>query len=297
MTATSIPRKSQRARAGVTIRLDRLVISGAARKGACVKQIEGFKVESDFRLQGSGKIFTFERVRKFKGRRKSTLINQQYKPQKPWLAPCRFTLIGDDQTGITPAEIMALSRDITGPKVTMFELAFDFPAALKIDRAFILRHGSFGKSHRRKEPPNRLRYGSRSSAKFVRCYFKEQITSFRVELEIHSALIRKYGAFNLQDLSSCALRLYPAHICFVELSWRRLRRHLTYKFGTRAGLVFAETKKRASISLRRATRYLSQQGVSNVHRFLRPLRMNDELQQALRSWAERFSVWEELFVD
>jgi hypothetical protein len=296
MKITPIVRKPQRASACATVRLDRLVISGAARKGPCVKQIEGFKVESDFRAHQSGKIFTFERIRKFKSRGKSTLIDEQYKPQKPWLAACRFTLIGDDQTGITPAEIMALLRDITGPKVTMFELAFDFPAALKINRAFILRHGSFGKSHRRKELPQWLRYGSRSSAKLVRCYFKEPISSFRVELEIHSALIRKYSASQIQDLSSCVMRLYPAHIRFLQFSWKTLRNHLMRKFDTRGELVLAETKKRASISLRRATRYLSRQGISNVHRFLRPLAINDEMERALRDWVDRLSVWEEFFV-
>lgn len=138
-----------------------------------------------------------------------------------------------------------------------------------------------------KKPSRVLYFGSRKSDKFVRCYQKEGLQVFRVELELHSRLLRRHSVSTLDDLRSLPGVVYPKHLQFVEFDWERLERYLTKRFGAQASRILAGARK-GEASLQKVRRYLTRQGVVNVHRFLVPLAINKEIVHALNRWARTF---------
>jgi hypothetical protein len=142
-----------------------------------------------------------------------------------------------------------------------------------------------------KEKAKSLRYGGRKTGKLVRCYWKEELGVDRVEVELHSGLLRNIST--LDDFLYLPDTVYPKHLQFVEFDWRRLEQHLSSRPADEAGRIVAGAKRRAA-SLQRVRRYLDRHGVANVHRFLLPLALNDHIKRALDRWAKHFkkgSLW------
>jgi hypothetical protein len=274
----------------VIAKLDRLAIRAFAETGSCVKRIDGFRVISDVRPQTQGKLRTYGRLRRFESLKNSATISEQYQPQLRWLSDCRFLMIAEDKTGITPHEIKALLKQTLGHRVSMFELALDFSPSLGIDEQFVRRHALFGKSRRRKQEfAGFLHFGSRASTKLVRCYRKESVSAYRVEIQANSGLLHRHKIKDTEDLPRLASLLYPTHFRFVGLALKPLRRHLIWKFGLDGMLVYNEAKRRSNTSLRGALRYLASVHVSNPSRFLAPLPINQEVQRAIKRWVKTFS--------
>jgi hypothetical protein len=160
-----------------------------------------------------------------------------------------------------------------------------------VDEAFVSRYGRFGKSRRREDlgGAGQLRLGSRGSLKLVRCYQKEALDCFRVELELHSALLRKFGVEDCRKLYVVASKLIPSHLCFLGFRWKKLARSLTRRFGSKGADILREARRRRDdVSLRDALRFLTEQGLPNAHRFLFRLEINKEVEVALRLWAKKF---------
>jgi hypothetical protein len=280
-----------------TVKLDRFTLTAA---GSPPKQIPGFKRVKGFRPRPQGKLPTYSRVQTFCSTSNSARLSLQYKPVMPWLDDLRFTLIADDEDGISLDEVESVLAQCSRHKPSMVELACDFDPGSVVNRRFVLRHGRFGKTQRRKDRggPGNLRYGSRGSPKLVRCYFKERLGRYRIELEIHSGLLRKLGIASGYELGRLASQLLPAHFQFVGFRWDQLRAHLVKKFGqVEADLILEEARERSDSSLRDATRYLSQSGVTNVHRFFGRLKLNRPIQSAMSRWAKRFPVDDEMMVE
>jgi len=144
-----------------------------------------------------------------------------------------------------------------------------------------------------KEKTSNLRYGGRKTGKFVRCYWKRELGVDRVELELHSSLLRRKGISTLDDFLSLPDAVYPKHLQFVEFDWGRLEQHLRSRPADEFSRIMAGAKRRAA-SLQRVRRYLNKHRVANVHRFLVPLAMNEQVSRALDRWARHFkkgSVW------
>lgn len=136
-----------------------------------------------------------------------------------------------------------------------------------------------------------LYYGTRKTDKLVRCYKKDGLGVFRVELELHSRLLR--DTLTVDDFLYLPDVVYPKHCQFVAFDWSQLEQYLSGKLGDESGRIIAGARRRAA-SLRRVRRYLDRNGVVNVHRFLVPLALNDEVSRALERWARHFkkgSLW------
>lgn len=141
------------------------------------------------------------------------------------------------------------------------------------------------------EKKQALYYGGRKTDKFVRCYQKSTLGVFRVELELHSGLLRDIST--LDDFLYLPDAVYPKHLQFVEFDWSRLEQHLGRRPRDEASRIMAGARRRAA-SLQRVRRYLSKHGVVNIHRFLVPLAMNEQVSRALDRWAQHFkkgSLW------
>jgi hypothetical protein len=121
----------------------------------------------------------------------------------------------------------------------------------------------------------------------VRCYGKHELGIFRVEIELHSGLLRSHSITQADDLVQLADLVYPKHVQFVDFDWERLKLYLTRKMGKRGKGIFVEAKERAT-SIRNAARYLRKAGVSNLHRFYRPLPINRSLTCSLDTWVRTF---------
>jgi hypothetical protein len=267
------------------VRLDRLVICGDGHVDSAMREIKGFRVDKDFRPRRQGRITTYGRVRRYASRTSAAQIVVQYKPQCPWLKPRRITLIADDELGLTQQEIESVLADCLHHRVTLVELAVDFDLGVGIDEKFVRRHGRFGKSRLAKGRADRFRFGSRASPKLVRFYRKESVRSFRVEVEAHAALLRKYSVSQVSDLGMLAMNLAPSHIKFCRIRWERLQAYMAQKFGSGGQPMCEEARRRAESSLGMALRYLAQNRVPNPHRFLGSLRINGDIREALRRWA------------
>jgi hypothetical protein len=86
-----------------------------------------------------------------------------------------------------------------------------------------------------------------------------------------------------------ASKVFPSHLDFVGVRWGKLEQYLTWRLGSQAARILGEARRRRDeLSLRDALQFLSNRGVSNPHRFLKRLSLNDEIRVALRQWAEVF---------
>lgn len=133
-----------------------------------------------------------------------------------------------------------------------------------------------------------LYYGSRKSDKLVRCYRKPEVGAYRVELELHSGLLRHHGIVELDDLVRLPEVLCPKHLQLVDFAWNRLAGHLAKKIGDRSDDVIAGARRRRT-SILRLQQYLRRKGVFNTHRFLMPRAINKDVIRALYKWIRRFN--------
>jgi hypothetical protein len=110
----------------------------------------------------------------------------------------------------------------------LIEIAFDFSPSTGVDAAFIERHALFGKSRPRSDRGGDgvLRYGSQYSDTLVRAYEKPPVRSFRVEVELHSSLLRSNRVCKVKDIPRSAQLIVPGHFRMVVINWRSVRRYL-----------------------------------------------------------------------
>lgn len=130
-------------------------------------------------------------------------------------------------------------------------------------------------------------YGSRKGDKFVRCYSKDGLGVFRVEVELHGGLLRRNDILTLDHFVCLPDIVYPKHLQFVDFDWGRLRRYLVGTLGDEGNRIYEEAKNHAT-SQRRLRRYLRRKRIANIHRFLVPLGLNDSVISALKRWARHF---------
>jgi hypothetical protein len=128
-------------------------------------------------------------------------------------------------------------------------------------------------------------WGGRKCDKFVRAYQKEEVDSYRVELELHSQFLNREDISALGDFDFLQNAIYPRHFQFVDVDWDRLERHLRQKRHGRS--LIAGARKRGN-SLSRVRRYLRRHGIRNFHRFLVPLAINKKIDRAFTRWIRKF---------
>ena len=281
-------------------RLDRLRIGSWCKRGMPVPKVKGFKVIRDIKLRWrAGRPPIYARVRELMSKHSATRAFWQYERRKAWVKQWRVTLIADDLRGITAREAWTFFKHFRFPKLLLFELALDFHPSSGVDADFVPQHAQFGKSRPRPDRggAEQLRYGSRYSGKLVRCYWKESVNSYRVEVELHSCLLPRPRRNNLREIidsrwpeiGNAAFSIVPGHCRFVKLRFNALGRHLRQRFGERGDLLLEHTRALSTQSLHSALGYLRRKGIHNPHRFLQPLtRINAAIEEAIDAWAADF---------
>jgi len=130
-----------------------------------------------------------------------------------------------------------------------------------------------------------LYWGGRKSEKFVRCYKKKELGCYRVELELHSRVLRDANVLTPDDIDGLGVVIHPRHCQFVDVDWRHLERYLRQKDNGDA--LIRGAKKRAN-SISRLRRYLRRHGIVNFHRLLVALPINKQIDRALTRWMGNF---------
>lgn len=287
-------KRGAKAGADCEVRLDRIIVGVPERLPEGLPELEGFKLKKDTLVRARGGVRTYDRARWYRSEENSCKVSISYQRVAPWLPMYRVTIYADDQTGITLDELRRVLVGFPDHLISLLEIAFDFDPATPVDKKFVLRHMRFGKSQRQKTlgGPDQLRFGSRQSPKLVRCYWKTELQRYRVELELHGSLLRSLAIRNITNLPEVATRLCPGHISFERVDWDKLEAHLIRRYGARDGKKqSAEAREQAQISRSSARRILSA-SVYNPHRFFRATVRNESLRDALRCWAEGFSMFE-----
>lgn len=266
-------------------KVDRVQFTGWRKRG--LPDFPGFEVKADYFVRQQAKIRTYLRVRTYENST-GTRLFLQYRPACPWLADFKITVVGDDRRGLCRSELERIVAPLQRVRFVTVEIAFDFPASSGLDRSFVLCHGRFGRSRRvRGWPATKLQFGTRPSSTLTRAYKKHELRCYRIEIELHSRWFRQHRIETLADWAQLSNLLSPSRIEFVRVDWRALSNHLRRK-GHAVNSIVREAQSR-SASLQSLMHFLRAEfGITNVHRFLIPLRCNRRLRRALRVWANRW---------
>ncbi len=188
----------------VSVTLDRVQI-GAQPIGTNERppKLDGFRGVSDSFVRSQTTIRTWERLRRLVSNSSGAQVSWRYRPQVPWLPPWKITVIAGHGMGISNQDLEPILANCKAYRFLLVEIAFDFKLGAKVDRDFVRQHALFGRSRRRidRGGPGQLRYGSRKSAKLVRCYFKPEVSAYRVELELHSQFLKAHSISKFEDLA------------------------------------------------------------------------------------------------
>jgi hypothetical protein len=270
------------------VTLDR-VSFGIRTKCASIPHLPSYEIISDHRLQSkSKKPQPYSRLRKLRHAQTGTHVEIRYRAY--WAHVYRAKLIVRAKTGsdLPCEEIIALLKVFPKWDLILMEVAFDFPIGSKVNRDYVQLHAKFGKSRVLTIPGqgDTLYFGEREAPKLVRAYRKEELSCFRVELELHARLIKKLRLQHFQSISQLASLLVPDHIRFVRLDFEKLK-----EFCTRRGISHEVVKRaKAATSLHGRFDILKVGGISqNLYRFLIPLRQNDLLRRALQDFVSRYT--------
>ena len=272
-----------------TARIDRIIIAAHPNvPGPPPRLPAPFHNGPDTFVKQQTSIRTYQRCRQIMNDDTGTEVYWQYSPAPPWLPPSRITFVADDRGGLPPEDVLAILEHCQKHTVLLAEIAFDFAQISGVDQGFILRHGIFGKSRRRRDRggDGTLRYGGRTSSSLVRAYHKTEINRYRVELELHSRFFRSSRLCQFRQLSNLRRMLLPSRFQLVKLDWHALSEYLFGRVGARSTHLLMTARGKQSIHA--SCQYLRRQGVLNTHRFLRPLQNNADLQSAINVWAATF---------
>lgn len=271
----------------LTVRLDRVQLVARAMEQR-LPDIPGFVVRRDSFVHPQTRIRTYERVRNFKNYKTGTTIDVQYRARPPWLQPIKLTVVAEDPKGLQRPEFESICGQFSWARLLTVELALDFQYGSKVNRSFVLAHGVFGRSALVGGRLFRdLRYGTRHSETLVRAYDKPKINCFRVEIELHSKWLRKFGLGQPVHLSKLPPLLCFDRVLFVEVKWDVLTEYLERKNYDASTL---EKVRAQSWSIDHTLNCLRRQvSLVNVRRFLKPLPVNSVIKHRLRAWAIRWS--------
>lgn len=280
----------KRRKPACTAQVDRLRIVGGAESGTKLPWVPSFRVLRDSFVKQQSSVRTYLRCRTLLDPARGTQVFWQYLPQHRWLQPWRITFISNNQTGLLPEALLPITNHCPNYYIVLVEFAFDFDLVTGIDEDFVKRSALFGKSHPRLDRggEGQLRYGTRSSVKLVRAYQKAVIDSYRIELELHSGLLRPQWIRQVTDLTKLCQILLPSHFQFVSIRWAALRRYLVRRFPEAGPRTFEGTRNRAE-SIHTALAYLRRRRIHNVHRFVQPIGANRLVREAAERWAMAFA--------
>jgi hypothetical protein len=214
----------------------------------------------------------------------------EHKRAASWFPRFRITVCPHDETGLQFEDLRLLLELLPNFELRLLEIALDFPVHCGIDLEFIRRFGLFGKTRLEGWSRYHAKWGHWGS-KIVRAYMKWRIFQFRVELELHVALLRRLGISDFFDFAKLAEALVPHHVSFGQLSDAKvaIAARLRGMSKIEAEMVRRRTMRIAESSLWEALCYLRGARLKNVRRLLIENReMNRAIREALDKTLKRW---------
>jgi hypothetical protein len=209
-------------------------------------------------------------------------------PNGAKLAPYRVEFFPPDDLGFDQATARAVFQHFEEPRISLVEMALDFPVGSDVDLAYVRARAVFGKCHPYSvgHRPGWDAWGTRKGAKFIRSYYKKCIGAHRVELQLQRPFIHRHRLSDIANVTRLADLLCPAHVMFAQLSEQRLARAMKDQNFSKKEIVdtVVAVQDRAG-NLTDARHYLRGRGVENVQRLLVPVPADGSIRKALRTWA------------
>jgi hypothetical protein len=276
-------------------KIDRIIFTTKDLELESVLAIDGYRPrKKPQRLWKKNYLFAW----RMKGTGSISEVVIEYEPTAPWFAPYQITIIPRDSSGVTPEDLWQLFRVLPGARISLLEVAWDFPADCLMGLEYIRKFGLFGKTWL--TPPQtgnpfHCKWGSVGS-KIVRVYVKWELWCFRIELELHAAFLREHGIDSPADVAKLSGILVPDHFTFAQIDDGRVLRSLGNRHLGRAKTkdIVEHVNRKKRSSLWRALRYLTQAPakLKNVRRdCLTPLdEPNRVIREALEKLAAQWST-------
>jgi hypothetical protein len=247
--------------------------------------VPGFKTVAHRFPRRRTKIATWRQILFLESDRTGTKVRIQYDRAHGWLKHMKVTVIGPDTTGILEPELKAIGDAFQDFEICMLEVAFNFSPTSGVDQEYVKKHALFGKSRPVKMPkyPDSLRYGTRHSPRFVRCYWKQQVQAYRVELELHHSWL----GLPQTDYLLYLFPLTERDFRFVNVHWDALDSHLATK-GPKGKRIAAGARLHYG-SIHELLRYLRSKDIKNPHRFLDCASKDTEIRKAFDILCDSFA--------
>jgi len=251
-------------------KIDRVILTTNTLSWKAIFGIPGYVPQDPYRLRRQNYRF----AQRFRGTGSISEIVIEYARTASWFPHFRITIIPRDQTGLQYEDFRLLLEVLPSFKITVLEVAWDFPSGCVVDLDYVRRFGLFGSTWMQPgSNPFHDKWGNTGS-KIVRAYFKWDTFQFRVELELHGQLLRRLGISDVFDFRKLVAALVPDHIDFSQLDEAKVAQALD-----RTGLpqhevsaILKRVKQKAQTSLWSAKRYLREKAhLDNRHRLLVPV--------------------------
>ena len=260
--------------------LDRLGLSAQnANRDDFVRQPGYTVVRSHFLRSGA-----YERVLETRHMTSGATTLFYDRPRASYFPAIRVLLRAGDKVGLLPADVLGAYEKLENCRISLLELALDFPAPSGVTMGFLLGHTTFGKSRWFGRMAGLNWFGERRSSKLVRVYLRPEKRVLRVEFEFHCGWLRRNGIHDCYDFWKLPQLIVPRHISFCELDWegvtRYIRRHVPNPALALRNLSWQKNDLNATLRFLRQTL-----GIRNTHRFLKPLALNEVVFRALKRWA------------
>lgn len=282
---SSKAKDERRIQSGPVVKLDRVCLCASACDRKAFRHQPGHRVRRSHFLRSSAYGRLLETIDTDTG--VATVFYDQ--PRVPWVPETRVSLRASDLHALSPADLLGASELLGKCRLSLFELAFDFPEQAGLTTGFVMEHVMFGKSRWAGRKPGIRWFGTRRSGKYVRAYLKPEIHVFRIELEFHAAWLRRHKIYDCFDLARLPELLMRRHISFCKLNWDAVTRRVCESVPNPAlalrNLGWEEHDLHATLRFLR-----SELGFTNTHRFLLPLPLNDVAARALKRWAVQWPM-------
>ena len=152
------------------------------------------------------------------------------------MSPC-------DQTGMRRAQLEEVLAILPNFRFLKLEIAHDFCSDSVVNARFAQKHLMIGKSQRRKSTnfPNKIEFGTRKSPVFARAYWKDEISSFRIQTKIHAEWLKKHNIKTTKSFLKLPDLIARRHITFLTIDSLKLSAALA-----RLGIPFASALKKVA---------------------------------------------------
>lgn len=267
-----------------TCKLDRLVLVTDELNVAALARIPGFRNQNRHRLWNQG----YRWAQRIHGTGSIEEVVVEFERTATWFSPYRLTIVPRDTDGLQEHDLRLVLENMEKFKITILEVAWDLPAECVVDLDYVRRFALFGKTWLRPSGNGTLfheRWGT-SASKVVRAYVKWETFHFRIELELHTDLLRKEGIRDIFDFRKLPDVLVPKHIEFSKLDEAKLIGELQHsgRSSAEARSILIRARRKAASRLWTALRFLRKdERLKNVRRLLTK---NDETSRVFREAIE-----------